>query len=195
MPLPAEERDGDVSFAKAPGHSGAALAVDTSRGVGPPCPLDCLADTAHRHRSAARFSMAFEVSGRSSAVNVALRTVSVYSSAVLLLALSPAESFAQSGVKENLDLPFDALGENEEEEDAPEVVNFYTVTLEGDGFFYIIDRSGTMATMRASSPGQGRRSRRTSTSSRTASSSGSSFSAPTSPSSPRTASPPRRTWP
>jgi len=77
-------------------------------------------------------------------VNVALRTVSVYSSAVFLLALSPAGSFAQSGIKENLDLPFDALGENEEEEDAPEVVNFYTVTLEGDGFFYIIDRSGTM---------------------------------------------------
>jgi len=63
---------------------------------------------------------------------------------VLLLALSPSESVAQSGIKENLDLPFDALGENEEEEDAPEVVNFYTITLEGDGFFYIIDRSGTM---------------------------------------------------
>jgi hypothetical protein len=88
--------------------------------------------------------MAFELSGRSSVVNVALRTVSVYSSAVLLLALSPAGSFAQSGIKENLDLPFDALGEDDEEEDAPEVVNFFTVTLEGDGFFYIIDRSGTM---------------------------------------------------
>ena len=59
-------------------------------------------------------------------------------------ALSATQAFAQSGIKENLDLPFDALGENEEEEDAPEVVNFYTVTLEGDGFFYIIDRSGTM---------------------------------------------------
>jgi len=73
-----------------------------------------------------------------------LRTLSLYSSAVLLLALSPAENYAQSGIKENLDLPFDALGENEEEEDAPEIVNFYTVTLEGDGFFYIIDRSGSM---------------------------------------------------
>jgi hypothetical protein len=88
--------------------------------------------------------MAVELSGRSSAVTVGLRTLSLYSSAVLWLALSPLESFGQSGIKENLDLPFDALGENEEEEDAPEVVNFYTVTLEGDGFFYIIDRSSTM---------------------------------------------------
>src|SRR5687768_1003047 len=35
--------------------------------------------------------------------------------------LSATQAFAQSGIKENLDLPFDALGENEEEEDAPEV--------------------------------------------------------------------------
>ena len=47
-------------------------------------------------------------------------------------------------LKENLDLPFDALGEEEEEEEAPEVVNFYNTNLEGDGFFYVIDRSGTM---------------------------------------------------
>ena len=59
-------------------------------------------------------------------------------------ALSATQAYAQSGIKENLDLPFDALGENDDEEDAPEVVNFFTVTLEGDGFFYIIDRSGTM---------------------------------------------------
>ena len=77
-------------------------------------------------------------------MTVGLRTLSLYSSAALLLAFSPVESFGQSGIKENLDLPFDALGENEEEEDAPEVVNFFSVTLEGDGFFYIIDRSGTM---------------------------------------------------
>ena len=47
-------------------------------------------------------------------------------------------------VKENLDLPFDALAESEEEEDAPEVVSFYTVSLEGDGFFYVVDHSGSM---------------------------------------------------
>ncbi len=49
-----------------------------------------------------------------------------------------------SGVKDNLDLPFDAVGENESEEDAPEVVIFYGQQLEGDGFFYTIDRSGSM---------------------------------------------------
>jgi hypothetical protein len=47
-------------------------------------------------------------------------------------------------IKENLDLPFDAVGEQEEEEESPEVVNFLNVNLEGDGFFYIIDNSGTM---------------------------------------------------
>ncbi len=46
--------------------------------------------------------------------------------------------------KENLDLPFDALGENEEEEDAPEIVSFYGQQLEGDGFFYVVDSSGSM---------------------------------------------------
>ena len=48
------------------------------------------------------------------------------------------------GLKENLDLPFDAVGESESEEDAPEVVIFYGESLEGDGFFYTIDRSGSM---------------------------------------------------
>jgi Mg-chelatase subunit ChlD len=46
--------------------------------------------------------------------------------------------------KENLDLPYDALGEDEDEEEAPEVVSFYGQSLEGDGFFYSIDRSGSM---------------------------------------------------
>jgi hypothetical protein len=69
--------------------------------------------------------------------------------AVLALALSFALSalgadglFAQ--IKENLDLPFDAVGEQEEEEESPEVVVFYNTNLEGDGFFYIIDRSRSM---------------------------------------------------
>jgi len=56
-----------------------------------------------------------------------------------------AQSAGAGGVKENLDLPFDAIGENGDEEDAPEIVTFYGVQLEGDGFFYVIDRSGTMA--------------------------------------------------
>jgi len=55
--------------------------------------------------------------------------------------------FAQEGggaLKENLDLPFDAIGNNEDEEEAPEIVSFYGQTLEADAFFYIIDRSNTM---------------------------------------------------
>src|SRR5262245_35897717 len=47
-------------------------------------------------------------------------------------------------VKENLDLPFDALGEDDAEEEAPEVVSFYNLHLEGEGFFYVIDKSGSM---------------------------------------------------
>jgi hypothetical protein len=46
--------------------------------------------------------------------------------------------------KENLDLPFDAVGEEEGEEESPEVVVFYGQQIEGDGFFYTVDRSGSM---------------------------------------------------
>ncbi len=49
-----------------------------------------------------------------------------------------------AATKENLDLPFDALGENEEEEDVPEIVSFYGQQLEADGFFYVVDQSGSM---------------------------------------------------
>lgn len=48
------------------------------------------------------------------------------------------------GLKANLDLPFDAIGGSEEDEELPEVVVFYGTNLEGDGFFYVIDRSGSM---------------------------------------------------
>ena len=76
---------------------------------------------------------------------IAIRIVCAFT---LLALFAPSTLWAQSaltgGTKENLDLPFDAIGENEEEEDAPEVVTFYGTQLEGDGFFYIIDRSGTM---------------------------------------------------
>ena len=46
--------------------------------------------------------------------------------------------------KENLDLPYDAVGEDEEEEDAPETIEFYGQNFEGDGYFYTIDRSTSM---------------------------------------------------
>src|SRR5262245_687158 len=66
-----------------------------------------------------------------------------------LLCLVPVGAWSQSlgggaAVKENLDLPFDAIGENENEEEAPEIVSFYGTQLEGDGFFYVIDKSGSM---------------------------------------------------
>ena len=55
-----------------------------------------------------------------------------------------AQDVGSVGTKENLDLPVDAVGENITEEDAPEVVIFYGQQLEGDGFFYTVDRSGSM---------------------------------------------------
>ena len=66
---------------------------------------------------------------------------------LLSLCVSPIRSQELGGgvaSKENLDLPFDAMGEEEEEEDAPEIVTFYGQQLEADGFFYIIDSSGSM---------------------------------------------------
>ena len=49
-----------------------------------------------------------------------------------------------AATKENLDLPFDAVGDSQEEEDAPEIVTFYGQQMEGDGIFYVIDNSGSM---------------------------------------------------
>jgi len=69
--------------------------------------------------------------------------------ALLVLGLGAPRAAAQDlslggGVKENLDLPYDAVGESEEDEDAPEIVTFYGTNLEGDGIFYVIDKSGSM---------------------------------------------------
>lgn len=65
------------------------------------------------------------------------------------VAFLPAPAFSQGlgsggGLKENLDLPYDAGGQEEEDEDAPEVIQFYGQLYEGDGIFYTIDRSGSM---------------------------------------------------
>lgn len=57
---------------------------------------------------------------------------------------APAQEVGGVGVKENLDLPLDALGETEEDEDAPESILFYGQTFEGDGFFFTVDHSGSM---------------------------------------------------
>lgn len=49
----------------------------------------------------------------------------------------------QAATKENLDLPFDAFGNSEDEEEAPEVVYFYGQQYEGDGIFFCLDRSSS----------------------------------------------------
>ncbi len=65
----------------------------------------------------------------------------------IILALSVAGPRADAGgepaTKENLDLPFDAAGEAEEET-APELVTFYDLVCEADGVFFCCDRSGSM---------------------------------------------------
>jgi hypothetical protein len=55
-----------------------------------------------------------------------------------------AEAQELGGLKDNLDLPLDAIGESTETEESVEVVVFYGQNLEGDGFFYTVDRSGSM---------------------------------------------------
>lgn len=57
----------------------------------------------------------------------------------------PAQGIGStSQSKENLDLPYDAVGEGSEESDAPDIIIFYGQSYEGDGIFYVIDRSGSM---------------------------------------------------
>src|SRR5262245_45893027 len=46
--------------------------------------------------------------------------------------------------KENLDLPFDALGDSESDEEPPEIIVFYGQQYEGDGIFFTLDKSGSM---------------------------------------------------
>lgn len=49
-------------------------------------------------------------------------------------------------LKENLDLPYSSVGDpDDDDDDRPEIVTFYGQNLEGDGFFYCIDRSSSMA--------------------------------------------------
>lgn len=77
-----------------------------------------------------------------------LRTISFALGVAVLFSFTSAV-FGQtdSGVatKENLDLPFDAVGEMDgEEEEAPEIFVFYGQQYEGDGIFFSCDRSSSM---------------------------------------------------
>jgi Mg-chelatase subunit ChlD len=75
---------------------------------------------------------------------MALKTTALRLFSIVSLAVFLGAGRLDAQVKENLDLPFDAVGDSEDEEEAPEVVSFYSVNLEGDGFFYVIDKSGSM---------------------------------------------------
>jgi len=69
-------------------------------------------------------------------------TVSLYTSERTVFA---QEGSGGGASKENLDLPFDALADSEDDdEQAPEVIVFYAQQYEGDGFFYSCDMSGSM---------------------------------------------------
>jgi Mg-chelatase subunit ChlD len=46
--------------------------------------------------------------------------------------------------KENLDLPYDAIGDEDLDEDSPEIIEFYGQNYEGDGIFFTVDKSGSM---------------------------------------------------
>lgn len=61
------------------------------------------------------------------------------------LAVAPSGGGGAARRKENLDLPFEALGVNQDDEDAPEVIIFCGQNFEGDGIFYCLDRSGSTA--------------------------------------------------
>lgn len=58
-----------------------------------------------------------------------------------------AQGLTGGALKANLDLPFDAglLNDDGEEEDAPEIITFYSQQYEGDGIFYCIDHSSSMS--------------------------------------------------
>ncbi len=66
--------------------------------------------------------------------------------AIGLTTIANAQTLTGGGNKANLDLPFDAgLSDGEgEDEDAPEIIQFYGQTFEGDGTFIAVDRSGSM---------------------------------------------------
>ncbi|MBI4601145.1 MAG: VWA domain-containing protein [Planctomycetes bacterium] len=52
---------------------------------------------------------------------------------------------SDASLKASLDLPYDALGDGADEEDAPELVVFYGGEYEADAFFYCLDGSLSMA--------------------------------------------------
>ncbi len=57
----------------------------------------------------------------------------------------PAQDIGNgSDFKENLDLPYGVAADSDPDETVPDLPIFFGMQLEGDGFFYAIDRSGSM---------------------------------------------------
>ncbi len=76
---------------------------------------------------------------------VTIRYLIVVSAFLILISSMLTGQGSQAATKENLDLPFDAIGISEDVEDAPEVIFFYTQQFEGAGFFFCLDRSSSTA--------------------------------------------------
>ncbi len=67
------------------------------------------------------------------------------SSPTILAQVAGGAGGSAAATKENLDLPFDAIGEvDDNEEEAPEIFVFYGQQYEGDGIFFSCDKSGSM---------------------------------------------------
>ncbi len=73
--------------------------------------------------------------------------ISLVAAVMVMTATAPSRAQSIGGVtgtKENLDLPFDAVGDTGPDDDPPEIIDILGRRLEGDAFFFVIDRSSSM---------------------------------------------------
>lgn len=81
---------------------------------------------------------------------VRAQTLRLFILSFLLVALngpttsSGIEGGGDLGLKTNLDLPYNAGGDTEEEEDAPEIITFYGGVYEANAVVFCLDESGSM---------------------------------------------------
>lgn len=62
---------------------------------------------------------------------------------VIVSTIGQPDTSGRVKLKENLDLPYNATGIANDEEESPEVIVFYGQIYEGDAIFYVLDRSGS----------------------------------------------------
>ena len=67
-----------------------------------------------------------------------------YILAILFLMTIFSFSYAQQDARRPLDLPSGGSGDRDDEEDMPEVINFWGGQYEGDAFFWCLDKSCSM---------------------------------------------------